>query len=167
MGTGVLFPMIQVILGLPYDQKIDIWSLGCILPEMLSGNVLFQVSRILLFPLTMPTPRFFSPLRLCGGGTHMHSCVRVCAYIRTCTHTHTHTFTHKTSIQVFIHSQTYTYVHVPAHACTHTHTHAYIHTFQERTCMRVYHKLTYGHAHRKGQEKVTIAEADWHTLDYL
>ncbi|KAJ7562869.1 hypothetical protein O6H91_03G087100 [Diphasiastrum complanatum] len=32
----------EVILGLPYNQKIDIWSLGCILAELSSGNVLFQ-----------------------------------------------------------------------------------------------------------------------------
>eukprot|EP00245_Coleochaete_scutata_P012461 TRINITY_DN4830_c0_g1_i1.p1 TRINITY_DN4830_c0_g1~~TRINITY_DN4830_c0_g1_i1.p1 ORF type:complete len:790 (+),score=191.31 TRINITY_DN4830_c0_g1_i1:335-2371(+) len=32
----------EVILGLPYGQKIDIWSLGCILAELCSGNVLFQ-----------------------------------------------------------------------------------------------------------------------------
>lgn len=32
----------EVILGLPYDQKIDIWSLGCILAELCTGNVLFQ-----------------------------------------------------------------------------------------------------------------------------
>lgn len=29
----------EVILGLPYDQKIDMWSLGCILAELCSGNV--------------------------------------------------------------------------------------------------------------------------------
>ena len=33
----------EVILGLPYDQKIDVWSLGCILAELLSGYVLLQV----------------------------------------------------------------------------------------------------------------------------
>ena len=33
----------EVILGLPYDQKVDIWSLGCILAELLTGTVLFQV----------------------------------------------------------------------------------------------------------------------------
>jgi serine/threonine protein kinase len=33
----------EVILGLPYDQKIDVWSLGCILAELFSGMVLFQV----------------------------------------------------------------------------------------------------------------------------
>ncbi|OVA02699.1 Protein kinase domain [Macleaya cordata] len=31
----------EVILGLPYDQKIDLWSLGCILAELCSGDVLF------------------------------------------------------------------------------------------------------------------------------
>ena len=33
----------EVILGLPYDHKVDIWSLGCILAELSSGFVLFQV----------------------------------------------------------------------------------------------------------------------------
>ncbi|KAE8663318.1 hypothetical protein F3Y22_tig00112988pilonHSYRG00130 [Hibiscus syriacus] len=32
----------EVILGHPYDKKIDIWSLGCILAELCTGNVLFQ-----------------------------------------------------------------------------------------------------------------------------
>lgn len=32
----------EVILGLPYDQKIDMWSLGCILAELCSGNVSFN-----------------------------------------------------------------------------------------------------------------------------
>ncbi|KAL9224350.1 hypothetical protein vseg_000393 [Gypsophila vaccaria] len=32
----------EVILGLSYDNKIDIWSLGCILAELCTGNVLFQ-----------------------------------------------------------------------------------------------------------------------------
>nr|XP_043617060.1 uncharacterized protein LOC122588906 [Erigeron canadensis] len=32
----------EVILGLPYNGKIDIWSLGCILAELCTGNVLFQ-----------------------------------------------------------------------------------------------------------------------------
>ncbi|XP_018477785.1 uncharacterized protein LOC108848834 isoform X2 [Raphanus sativus] len=29
----------EVILGLPYDEKIDLWSLGCILAELCSGSV--------------------------------------------------------------------------------------------------------------------------------
>ncbi|CAI9766503.1 unnamed protein product [Fraxinus pennsylvanica] len=32
----------EVILGLPYDKKIDVWSLGCILAELCTGFVLFQ-----------------------------------------------------------------------------------------------------------------------------
>ncbi|OMJ65564.1 hypothetical protein SteCoe_29807 [Stentor coeruleus] len=32
----------EVILGCPYDYRIDIWSLGCILSELWTGNVLFQ-----------------------------------------------------------------------------------------------------------------------------
>jgi len=32
----------EVILGLPYGQKIDLWSLGCILGELLTGRVIFQ-----------------------------------------------------------------------------------------------------------------------------
>lgn len=32
----------EVILGCAYDYKIDLWSLGCILAELLSGYVLFQ-----------------------------------------------------------------------------------------------------------------------------
>ena len=31
----------EVILGLPYDKKIDVWSLGCILAELCTGNVSF------------------------------------------------------------------------------------------------------------------------------
>ncbi|KAG7614984.1 Protein kinase domain [Arabidopsis thaliana x Arabidopsis arenosa] len=31
----------RVILGLPYDEKIDLWSLGCIVAELCSGEVLF------------------------------------------------------------------------------------------------------------------------------
>ncbi|XP_044977921.1 dual specificity tyrosine-phosphorylation-regulated kinase mbk-1-like [Hordeum vulgare subsp. vulgare] len=40
----------EIILGLPYDQRIDIWSLGCIFAELYSGEVLFpneSVSTIL------------------------------------------------------------------------------------------------------------------------
>eukprot|EP01117_Protostelium_nocturnum_P006022 TRINITY_DN2166_c0_g1_i2.p1 TRINITY_DN2166_c0_g1~~TRINITY_DN2166_c0_g1_i2.p1 ORF type:complete len:972 (+),score=355.90 TRINITY_DN2166_c0_g1_i2:97-3012(+) len=32
----------EVILGLPYGTKIDVWSLGCVLAELWTGTVLFQ-----------------------------------------------------------------------------------------------------------------------------
>ena len=32
----------EVILGCKYDYKIDMWSLGCILAELYTGNVIFQ-----------------------------------------------------------------------------------------------------------------------------
>ncbi|XP_057979679.1 serine/threonine-protein kinase ppk15-like isoform X1 [Malania oleifera] len=38
----------EVILGLPYDQRIDIWSLGCILAELCSGEVLFPNDGIVM-----------------------------------------------------------------------------------------------------------------------
>eukprot|EP00930_Biecheleria_cincta_P044909 TRINITY_DN30941_c0_g1_i1.p1 TRINITY_DN30941_c0_g1~~TRINITY_DN30941_c0_g1_i1.p1 ORF type:complete len:832 (+),score=141.63 TRINITY_DN30941_c0_g1_i1:80-2497(+) len=36
----------EVMLGLAYDQKIDIWSLGCIIAELWTGYVLFQNNSI-------------------------------------------------------------------------------------------------------------------------
>ena len=39
----------EVVLGLPYDQKVDIWSLGCILAELLTGNVLFQARSAVVY----------------------------------------------------------------------------------------------------------------------
>ena len=36
----------EVILGLPYDQKVDVWSLGCVLAELATGKVLFQVTTL-------------------------------------------------------------------------------------------------------------------------
>ena len=32
----------EVVLGLPYNGKIDIWSLGCVIAEMYTGQVTFQ-----------------------------------------------------------------------------------------------------------------------------
>ena len=45
----------EVILGLPYHQQVDIWSLGCILAELLSGYVLLQVRTVSQIP-----PQFFA-----------------------------------------------------------------------------------------------------------
>ncbi|KAL8218102.1 hypothetical protein R6Q57_021475 [Mikania cordata] len=38
----------EVIIGLPYDQKIDLWSLGCILAELYSGDVLFPNDELVI-----------------------------------------------------------------------------------------------------------------------
>jgi serine/threonine protein kinase len=35
----------EVILGMPYDQRIDIWSLGCILAELWTGYALRRVRK--------------------------------------------------------------------------------------------------------------------------
>lgn len=37
-----IFQAPEVIIGCKYDFKIDMWSLGCILAELWTGNVLFQ-----------------------------------------------------------------------------------------------------------------------------
>jgi len=45
-ATDELQPMFyrapEVILGLPYTQKVDLWSLGCILMELFTGKLLFD-----------------------------------------------------------------------------------------------------------------------------
>ncbi|XP_076918956.1 serine/threonine-protein kinase ppk15-like [Bidens hawaiensis] len=38
----------EVIIGLPYDQKIELWSLGCILAELYSGDVLFPNDEVVI-----------------------------------------------------------------------------------------------------------------------
>ena len=40
-NTGFFF---QVILGVPYSRAVDMWSLGCILAELLTGSPLFPGS---------------------------------------------------------------------------------------------------------------------------
>jgi dual specificity tyrosine-phosphorylation-regulated kinase 2/3/4 len=53
----------EVVLGLPYDSKIDVWSLGCLLCEVASGRPLFEAEdeqelmRLFLKTLGMP-PRW-------------------------------------------------------------------------------------------------------------
>ncbi|KAL3035283.1 hypothetical protein AAZX31_02G241400 [Glycine max] len=38
----------EVMLGLQYDEKIDLWSLGCILAELCSGEVLFPNDAVVM-----------------------------------------------------------------------------------------------------------------------
>jgi dual specificity tyrosine-phosphorylation-regulated kinase 1 len=43
----------EVILGLPYDLAIDMWSLGCILVEMHTGEPLFAgTDEVCICPLS-------------------------------------------------------------------------------------------------------------------
>jgi len=44
INEHVHFRAPEVILGLKYNQKIDIWSLGCVLVELYTGRVLFDGS---------------------------------------------------------------------------------------------------------------------------
>lgn len=37
----------EVVLGLPYSSKIDLWSLGCVIAELFTGQVLFQNESII------------------------------------------------------------------------------------------------------------------------
>lgn len=47
----------EVILGLSYDQKIDLWSLGCILAELCSGEVCSRIALLyLLAYMHVPRP---------------------------------------------------------------------------------------------------------------
>ena len=51
----------EVILGLPYDQKIDLWSLGAILAELLTGYVLFQNDSVPSMLARIVRPRPLNP----------------------------------------------------------------------------------------------------------
>ncbi|XP_047057953.1 DYRK-family kinase pom1-like [Lolium rigidum] len=64
----------EVILGLPYDQRIDIWSLGCILAELYTGEVLFpneSVSMMLAGMIGIVGPIDMEMLAL-GQETHKY-----------------------------------------------------------------------------------------------
>ncbi|VDM94852.1 unnamed protein product [Thelazia callipaeda] len=58
----------EVILGLPYDEKVDVWAIGCILAEMINRKILFpgtdrldQWNKIVQV-LGTPTKEFVSKL---------------------------------------------------------------------------------------------------------
>ena len=50
----------EVILGLPYTQKIDLWSLGCILAEVLTGRTLFGQDPIASLSVDFDAPGDYS-----------------------------------------------------------------------------------------------------------
>ena len=62
----------QVVLGLPYSQKIDVWSLGAILAELTTGRVLFKApsSATLLARQMAVTGTPALPCRMLRAGRH-------------------------------------------------------------------------------------------------
>ncbi|KAJ9454033.1 Dual specificity protein kinase pom1 [Diplonema papillatum] len=62
----------EVILGLPYGQAIDIWSLGAIIPELYTGKVLFYNDSVntMLCRITAICGPF--PTELMKGARHAH-----------------------------------------------------------------------------------------------
>lgn len=49
----------EVLLGMPYDLAIDMWSLGCILVEMHTGEPLFSGANEVCSYYTVHVIRFF------------------------------------------------------------------------------------------------------------
>jgi serine/threonine protein kinase len=58
----------EIILGLPYNNKIDVWSLGCILAEQLSGNVLFANDSVQTILARMQSVLGVFPKRMLADG---------------------------------------------------------------------------------------------------
>ena len=52
----------EVVLGLPYSPKVDMWSLGCILMELFTGKLLFDNRSVQARRLHMPAPRMLGCL---------------------------------------------------------------------------------------------------------
>ena len=61
----------EVVLGLPYSPKVDMWSLGCILMELFTGKLLFDNRSVQARRLHMPAPRM---LRLSSAVAQRHRC---------------------------------------------------------------------------------------------
>lgn len=69
----------EVILGLPYDQKIDLWSLGCILAELYSGDVCSSSSVscfILTFSLKHITFNITITIKLFNSLETVNHCIK-------------------------------------------------------------------------------------------
>lgn len=65
----------EVLLGMPYDLAIDMWSLGCILVEMHTGEPLFsgsnEVRELLFAPVNVDIYVYFALLKY---STESHVC---------------------------------------------------------------------------------------------
>mmetsp|Transcript_14786 Transcript_14786/g.19763 ORF Transcript_14786/g.19763 Transcript_14786/m.19763 type:complete len:300 (-) Transcript_14786:226-1125(-) len=60
----------EVILGLPYDGKIDVWSLGCVVAEMYTGQVTFQNDSVVSMLSRIEAICGVFPRRLIAQGRH-------------------------------------------------------------------------------------------------
>ncbi len=58
----------EVVLGLPYDGKIDVWSLGCVVAEMYTGEVTFQNDSIVSMLSRIETFRGSFPRQMIAQG---------------------------------------------------------------------------------------------------
>ena len=58
----------EVVLGLPYDGKIDVWSLGCVVAEMFTGEVTFQNDSIVSMLSRIETFRGSFPRHMVAQG---------------------------------------------------------------------------------------------------
>lgn len=65
----------EVILGLPYGPKIDVWSLGCILAELLTGQVLFTNDSVPTILARMQSLLGAFPARMLERGEDVHKFV--------------------------------------------------------------------------------------------
>ena len=47
----------EVILGMGYSENVDVWSVGCILGEMIRGSVMFPGTDRILFEIVITCDR--------------------------------------------------------------------------------------------------------------
>lgn len=78
----------EVILGLQYDQKVDIWSLGCVLAELAAGYVLFQSSSLAGLLARVESCRGPIPKEMVDDGSNSHKFFTVSGRIFRETRTH-------------------------------------------------------------------------------
>lgn len=62
----------EVLLGMPYDLAIDMWSLGCILVEMHTGEPLFSGSNEVKATLD---GKYIKALCVCVVSYNMDKCI--------------------------------------------------------------------------------------------